>query len=321
MAQVAKLVAEYTPLGVLNAKEYVWARYREEKTGQLVKEQLEWKVPDIRKGVRAEQGYKILAADYSQIEVKLMAYLSGDPTLIAAINSGKDIHCFTATEVFGKRLNFMYDDIKAAVKEEKHPRHHELKKLRANIKVVTFGIPYGAGAQRVSLMTGMTVDEAQQFIDDFFARFPKLKMWLAHLGSDAIADGFTTSPRGRKRFYELPLASDPDADQILAQIRRWAGNHPIQAGNVDMLKPALRKIYLAIRGGIITGPRLFDARLLLAVHDEIVVECLEKDVPAVKAIMEAAMQESYDQVILPAMQALYVTNKIDVVVDDTWEKA
>jgi DNA polymerase I len=317
----ASVIIDRTPLGLFNDKEYFWARHTDESTGELIKEQLEWKVPDIRKAIRASKGYKILAADYSQVEVKLMAYLSGDQTLIAAINSGKDIHCYTATEVFGKRLNFTYDDIKKAVKDESHPRHHELKKLRSNIKVVTFGIPYGAGAQRVALMTGMTVEEAQQFIDDFFAKFSRLKAWLATLGSGAISDGFSTSPRGRKRFYEIPLSTDPDADQLMSQIRRWAGNHPIQAGNVDMLKPALRKIYMAIRGGIVTGPRLFDARLLLAVHDEIVVECLEKDVPVVKAIMEAAMQEAYDAVILPAMKATYVTNKIDVVVDDTWEKA
>lgn len=310
-----------TALGEFENKQYFWARYTDEKTGELKKEQLEWLVPDIRKAIKAQKGYKILAADYSQVEVKLMAYLSGDPGLIFAINSGKDIHCYTSTEVFGKRLNFTYEDIVAAIADPSHPRHHELKKIRSNIKVVTFGIPYGAGAQRVALMTGMTVEEAQQFIDDFFARFPKLKAWLARLGSDAIAEGYTTSPRGRKRFYMVPLPTDEDADQTMSQIRRWAGNHPIQAGNVDMLKPALRKIYVAIRGGNVAGPRLYDARLLLAVHDEIVVECLEKDVPAVKAIMEAAMQEAYDAVILPEMKERYVVNKIDVVVDDTWEKA
>lgn len=103
-----------------------------------------WRVPDIRECIAAPEGCMVLSADYSQIEVKLMAFLSQDPVLIAAINSKKDVHCYTATEVFGERRGFTYEDIWEATQSpdaKKHPRHKELKLLRTNIKVVTFGIP------------------------------------------------------------------------------------------------------------------------------------------------------------------------------------
>lgn len=276
-----------------------------------------WRVPDIRECIAAPDGYMVLSADYSQIEVKLMAHLSKDPVLIAAINSRKDIHCYTAAEVFGKKLNFTYEDIWEATQgpnAKKHPRHKELKALRSNIKVVTFGVPYGAGAKRVAAMTGMTDEQAQEFIDAYFQKFSVLKAWLEQQGNLAISFGYTVTPDGRRRFYVMPPDNDPDKDGLLAQIRRWAGNHPLQAANADILKKAIRKIYEKIRGGIPTGPKLYDARLSLVVHDEIVMICRKDQVKEVEQIMIDSMTEAYDSV-LPE-----IYNKIDVVVDEIWEK-
>jgi DNA polymerase-1 len=295
-------------LGIFQDREWYWSL--EDKVTL-------WRVPDIRECIAAQPGHKVLSADYSQIEVKLMAHLSRDPVLIAAINSKKDIHCFTATEVFGKKLNFTYEDIFNATQHKdakKHPRHKELKRLRSNIKVVTFGVPYGAGAKRVAAMTGMTDVEAQAFIDEYFLKFQVLKAWLEAQGNLALKEGYTATPNGRRRFYTLPPKGDPDYDGQLAQIRRWAGNHPIQAANADMLKLAIRKIYLAIRGGIATGPKLYDARLSLVVHDEIVMICADKDVDAVSKIIDRAMTEAYDEIIPD------IWNTIVVVADDIWEK-
>jgi DNA polymerase-1 len=276
-----------------------------------------WRVPDIRECIAAPPGYRVLSADYSQIEVKLMAFLSGDKTLIAAINSKKDIHCYTATEVFGVRMKFTYEDIYAATQAKdakKHPRHKELKTLRANIKTVTFGVPYGAGASTIAFQTGMSKEEAQAFIDDFFAKFSGLKAWLEKQGNQALQFGYTATPNGRRRFYVMPPKSDPDYDGQIAQIRRWAGNHPIQAANADMLKLAIRKIYERIRGGNMVGPKLYDARLSLVVHDEVVMICAEADVPAVSEIMHTAMTEAYDEIV----QGIW--NEITVVEDEIWEK-
>ncbi len=284
-----------------------------------------WRVPEIRECVAAPEGYKILSADYSQIEVKLMAFLSQDPTLLKALNSKDasgnptDIHCYMATEVYGQKLNFTYDEIVLIINGKaeggkNHPRYKELKRLRANIKTTTFGVPYGAGKQTIAKQTGLTEDEAQQLIDDYFEKFPKLKKWIEEQGDMAIRYGFTYTPYGRKRFYVIPLRSDENYDTLISQIRRWAGNHPIQAASADMLKDALRRIYSKIRGGVLNGPKLYDARLILVVHDEIVMMCKDKDAEAVKEIMIEAMTEAYDAIISG------IPNKIDVVEETSWEK-
>jgi intein/homing endonuclease len=216
-----------TALGTVDGKDYFWAIYRNEHQ-EVIDQRLEWRIPDIREAIRAEPGSKILSADYSQIEIKLMAYLSGDPWLKEAINSGRDIHCYLCTDAFGAEMNFDYDLIYTAYKDKSHPRNLELTTLRADFKVVVFGVPYGAGPPRVAFMTGKTVEEAADLINKFFARAKVLKMWLDQQGASAVRYGFTTSPRGRKRFYVRPAADDPKAHEVIAQIQRWAGNHPIQ---------------------------------------------------------------------------------------------
>lgn len=336
---------ELSRLGDIDGKEY-YLDLRplvEDDLGKKIPnpnhKQVVWRIPDIREAIVAEPGYLILSADYSQIEVKLMAHLSRDPVLIAAINSGKDIHSFNATEVFGSLKGFDYETLTKAKKDKSHPRHVELVKLRNDIKTVTFGVPYGAGKNKVALMTGMTPDEAQEFIDAFFAKFSVLGAWLKKSGDDAIKYGFSCSPKGRRRFYDLPSprAKEKEKDKIFSQIRRYAGNHPIQAGNVDMLKPAMWHIYNDLRDANYDG-----ARILFCVHDEIVMtarisdavrrdesgNCLtldemetlhkteKKTIPGpIESIMMKRMQESYDGIIPD------IINKIDVAIGPAWEKA
>lgn len=340
-------------LGDIDGKEYYFDLRPtvENDAGVHVKnpnyKKIVWRVPDIREAIVAEPGFMILSADYSQIEVKLMAHLSRDPVLIAAINSGKDIHSFNATEVFGARLHFDYDTMAAAKKDKGHPRHAELVKLRNDIKTVTFGVPYGAGAKRVSTMTGMTEEKAQEFIDDFFGKFKQLKIWLTETGDYACKYGFSLSPRGRRRFYDLPSesAKEKEKDKVFSQIRRYAGNHPIQSGNVDMLKPAMYQIYNDIRT---QGYSDQGVRILFCVHDEIVMTapinlslrtseegCLvpvdhmdqyKKDKKKlspgpIEAIMMKRMQQSYDEIWTHRGLVPDIINKIDVAIGPVWEKA
>ena len=267
---------------------------------------LEWSVPDPRSAIRAEDGYVILAADYSQIEVKLMAYASGDPILIEAINSGQDVHSFNAAKVFGARYGFDYETLEYVRENHAYPEGYsgscklspsDLVLIRSRVKTVTFGVPYGAGPTRVALMTGMSIDEARAFIEEFFNTFRVLKQWLVQQGLLAEELGYSCSPRGRKRFYTIPNPDDPDAKELLAQIKRWAGNMPIQAGNADILKVAMRSIYLAIRGGSFIGKKLYDARFLLVVHDEIVMVVRKDHAPAVKLIMAKCMNDAYHTVV------------------------
>lgn len=290
-----------------------------------------WRVPEIRECIDAEKGYKILAADYNQIEIKLMAFLSEDPEMIRALNardaSGNptDIHCYISTMVYGEKLGFTYDEMITVIKEKapggkKHPRYEEFKRMRSNIKTTTFGVPYGSGAKGVATRCGITEEEAQQVIDDFFKQFPKLKEWLEQQGYLALKYGFTETPYHRKRFYDVPKREEAESeaayDAEVNQIGRWAGNHPIQAASADMLKDALRMIYARIRGGILNGPKLYDARIILVVHDEIVIQCREDQVEEVKLLMEECMDKAYDSIIGDV-----IPNKIDVAVGSSWEKA
>lgn len=273
--------------------------------------QYEWRVPDIREAIEAEEGYTILSADYSQIEVKIMAYLSGDETFIYAINEGKDIHSYIATEIYGKRKEFTYDFINIARKDESHPRHHELNSLRSKIKAVVFGLLYGAGAFNISEQTGMDETEAQEFINEFFAAYPKIKAWIDEQGRNAIKYGFSTTILGRKRFYYIPEPDNRDYDRIISQIRRWAGNQPIQGTNADVLKLAMSLIFEELKK---KGYGYDDARILFVVHDEIVMTCRIEIKNEVRTIMEDSMNTAYDMVING------VKNKIDVGEDKTWKK-
>src|ERR1035438_7355857 len=249
-------LAARTKLGMVGDKTYFW-NYKSDS--------LEWSVPSPRAAIISEPGRKIIAADYAQIEVKLMAFMSGDPILIAAINSGQDIHSFNAHAVFGERYKFTYEEMEVARNDPSHLRYNELSLIRSRIKTVTFGVPYGAGVQKVAFMTDMSEDEAQEFINDFFAKFKVLKAWLERQGLLALDLGYSRSIGGRKRNYTIPEISDPDYKKIISQIKRWAGNMPIQASNADILKIAMGMIYKELRGGDVTQPKVYDARFLLVV--------------------------------------------------------
>ena len=308
-------------LGEWDNREWYW---------NVPDESVVWRVPEIRECIAAEKGYRILAADYSQIEIKLMAFLSKDPEMIRALiardasGNPTDIHCYISTMVYGEKLGFTYDDMITVIKEKaqdgkKHPRYNEFKRMRSNIKTTTFGVPYGSGAQGVAARCEISEEEAQQVIDDFFKQFPRLKVWLEEQGNHALRYGYTETPYHRKRFYDVPSHTDFNAEEYdakILQICRQAGNHPIQAASADMLKDALRKIYAAVRGGKTNDPPMYGARIILVLHDEIVMTCKTEHTEAVKAIMKECMDGAYKGIIGDA-----IPNVVDVAVEDSWEKA
>src|SRR5208282_2531313 len=256
-----------------------------------------WFVPDVRDAIRARPGWKILGADYSQIEVRIMAWESQDEWLIKALNSGKDIHCYMAADVHG--IN--YDDFYYAYKHEDHPLYHQYYAWRSEIKTTTFGVPYGAGPGQVALQINSTrkpgdtsplytKENAEDLIENYFSKAKGLKKWLENQGHHAIKYGESHSLGGHYRFYQLPHATDKALSGRLSQIKRWAGNHPIQAACADALKMAVGKIYLDLRAGESAGPLLYDAHFLLFVHDELVLTARDEHVSAVEKIMVDSMQ-------------------------------
>jgi len=282
-----------------------------------------WRVPDIREGIRARPGWKILGADYSQIEVRIMAWESQDKWLMDALNSGKDIHCYMAADVHG----VPYEEFYYAYKHKDHPLYHKYYGWRSEIKTTTFGVPYGAGAKQVAKQINssrksgdtaplFTEEQAQQLIDDYFKKAKGLKKWLEKQGKHAISDRESKSLGGHYRFYQLPMEGNDDYEERIAQIDRWSGNHPIQAGCADMLKMAVDKIYLDLRGGISSGPLVHEGHFILFVHDELVLTAPDEAVTAVKSIMIDGMQWAYEELI----GTKNIIHETDVTVNDYWEK-
>lgn len=260
-----------------------------------------WRVPDIREAICAKDGYQIVSADYSQIEVKIMAFLSMDNFLIQAINSGKDIHCYMASEMFGVE----YDLINTARKNKDHPNHFQMSSMRSSVKCVTFGVPYGAGPKRVALQIAQATDrefndeliqEAGDLVSKYFRKAYRLKAWLDRQKQNGVALGQSRSACGRVRWYTVPEPNDDSYEEACAQIGRWAGNQPIQATNADMIKKAMRKFYLDVRGGDPCAQPKHDARIILVIHDEIACMCRKEGVQEIGKILKAAMDWSYEQI-------------------------
>jgi DNA polymerase I-like protein with 3'-5' exonuclease and polymerase domains len=318
MSSTAKVEPVF--LGINGGKEY----YLFPADNKQPKPYVQWRVPTTKEAFRATLGRQMLTADYSQIEVRIMAALSRDPWLTAAINSGKDIHCYMASDVYG----IPYDEFYEAWKDDKHPKHDDYSKLRTNIKGTSFGVPYGAGAECVSNNTGLPLGAASDLITRFFSKARILKTWLDRQRAGARCFGYSSSLKGRKRFYRTPtMRAECDAktlekraeakkvrEERESKIEREAGNQPIQASCVDLLKPAMVKIYLALRGGSWTGELIYDAHVILTVHDEIVVEAREDQAQDVAKLMEGCMQEAYTDIITT------VSNKVDVTIADYWKK-
>jgi DNA polymerase I-like protein with 3'-5' exonuclease and polymerase domains len=181
----------------------------------------------------------------------------------------------------------------------------------------------------VANVTKLSEEDAAGLITRFFHKAQALKSWLDTQGALALAFGFTSTQRGRKRFYRLPTkqaeteaktaeerkeAKDARKERE-AQIRRQACNQPIQSSCVDILKQALVKIYLALRGGSRTGKRLYDAYIMFTMHDEIVMRAREDQAEAVAKIMKDCMLEAYNDVIKSVTHG-----PLEVTISDYWEK-
>lgn len=306
-------------LGIQHGREY----YLNPPDKKHTESYITWLVPDVREAIRARPGWKILGADYSQIEVRIMAHESKDPWLTAALNSGKDIHCYMAADVH----KIDYDDFYKIYKNEDHPLYNQYYGWRSEIKTTTFGVPYGAGPGQIAKQINSsrkadstepeyTEDQAQKLIDSYFAKAKGLEKWLVKQGEHAVKYGESHSLGGHYRFYQIPKDTDEHVDERVSQIKRWSGNHPIQAACADTLKMAVGKIYLDLRGGKSYGPLLYQGHFLLFVHDELVLTAKDEDVDAVKQIMVDNMQWAYDRLI----GLKNIIHTTDVTIADYWKK-
>ena len=217
----------------------------------------------IREGFVVGEGYEtLLSADYSQIELRIMAHLSGDEALIAAFESGHDFHAATASRVFGL------------------PAAEVGPELRAKIKAMNYGLAYGLSAYGLSQQLRITPDEARGLMEEYFSEFGGVRDYLHEVVSRARMDGYTATMMGRRRY--LPdLTSDNRQRREMAE--RMALNAPIQGSAADVIKVAM----------LATGSALAAAglrsRMLLQVHDELIIEVAPGELEEVRDLVCAAM--------------------------------
>ncbi|MCA1649501.1 MAG: DNA polymerase I [Acidobacteria bacterium] len=241
---------------------------------------------EIRRAFIAEPGHVLISADYSQIELRVLAHLSGDEALVEAFSRGEDIHDRTALKVFGADSGLST---------------HE---LRRRAKIINYALLYGKTAFTLAKDIGVTQQAAQDFINAYFAGFPAVRRFIDSLLERARTDGVVKTMFGRRRL--VPELTSRNG-QIRSAAERVAVNLPIQGTAADILKRAMIEVHAAL--GSIAGGR---ARMILTVHDELLFEApreaADETAAAVRDIMERAV-------------ALNVPLTVDVGIGDNWKEA
>lgn len=231
---------------------------------------------EIRKAFIASKGKVLLAADYSQIELRILAHLSDDPDLKKAFEEGIDIHTATAAKIF------------------KIPIDQVDSKQRNVGKTMNFATLYGQGPRALSQQLGIDFQTARSYIEEYFAQFPKIKEWMAKVLEKGYTDGYVQTLWGRRRYIpELQTANR----MFKSAGERAAVNHPIQGTSADMIKKAMVDINSSLRAREARRGNLpSSCQMILQVHDELLFECdpksLEEIAKMVKDKMENALKLS-----------------------------
>ena len=236
----------------------------------------------IRKAFVAPPGRKLISADYSQIELVVFAELSGDPELRRAFTEGADIHRRTAALIFGK------DEDEVSASE------------RRAAKTINFGVIYGMGAFRLAGELGIPRSEAQRFIDAYFSRYAGVASFVRDTVEGARRTGWVSTMLGRRRPVRAVDSRNANERQ---GAERVAVNSPIQGSAADVMKLAMLKVDAAL------SARFPEAKLLLQVHDELIVEAPEAQAAEVAAAIEEAMAGAY---------AMSVPLRVGVEIADSW---
>ncbi|GAB4569723.1 MAG: DNA polymerase I [Anaerolineae bacterium] len=225
----------------------------------------------IRKAFIAPPGYFLLAVDYSQVELRVLAHISQDPTLLEAFRQGQDIHRTTAAAVYGIPFE--------AVTYEQ----------RRFAKSVNFGLLYGMGAFRLARDSDLTLAQAEDFITAYFERFPRVRAYLDETKRLAAEQGYLETLLGRRRYFpELQHTGNNRVSAIARQrAERQAINMPIQGTAADIMKLAMLQVHARLRD---SGA---GARMLLQVHDELVLEVPEAELRPVAAMVAETMEGAF----------------------------
>jgi DNA polymerase I-like protein with 3'-5' exonuclease and polymerase domains len=248
----------------------------------------------------ARPGYKLITSDMSAAELRIIANLSGEQSWVDIFNGGKDLHTISAAFMYGITVEEVIADKKLP---DGDPRK---KNYRSNSKAISFGLCYGLTKVGLALRLGISESAAQDLIDKYYKLYPTVISFLEESAKEAVLKGYTSSISGRRRYYALPNPSDPSFKKVRGSVERQGKNMKIQAGNADTIKQAM--IYVLER------IKPYDARLLLTVHDEIIVEVREDQVQEVKPIVEQSIVDGFSEFFK------LVSMSTEALVGDCWLK-
>jgi DNA polymerase-1 len=238
----------------------------------------------VRRAFVAGEGSVLLAADYSQVELRIMAHISQDPTLLEAFHRGEDIHTSTAAAIMGV------------------PAEAVTPEMRRLAKSVNFGLSYGQGSHGLAQQTGLSHEEADRFIKTYFAQYLKVKEYIERTKRQANEQGYVETLLGRRRYFP-ELKRDQVRGHIVAAAHRMAINAPIQGTAADILKIAMLRLHQALH------ERNLKSRMILQVHDELVLEVPEDEVDTVAPLVREIMEDAFQ---------LDAPLKVDVKVGKNW---
>jgi len=236
----------------------------------------------IRKAIIAPPGAYLLSADYSQIDLRVLAHLSQDPGLIAAFAQDEDIHAMTASKIFGI------------------PADEVTPEMRRNAKTVNFGVVYGMSDYGLEQATNLSREEASQFIALYFEKYPKVKEYLEATKEQARKLGYVQTVMGRRRF--LPEINSSNR-MVREAAERMAINAPVQGSSADIIKIAMINLHREME------KRNLKSKMLLQIHDELLFEVPEEEVGEIKSLVAELMSRAFE---------LCVPVKIDIKLGRNW---
>ncbi len=241
----------------------------------------------IRRAFIAAPGNVLLSVDYSQIELRIVAHMANDKAMIQAFKEDQDIHATTAAAVFGVPVEVVSPE------------------MRRRAKAVNFGLIYGMSPFGLTRSTDLTLAEAENFVDAYFKRFPGVERYLDETRRLAAEQGYVETLLGRRRYFpQLDRGATAVSAVARARAEREAVNSPIQGTAADIIKIAMLRLPDAMAEAGLTG------RMLLQVHDELVLECPEKELKATSKVVQRVMREAHK---------LKVPLKTDAKYGEDWE--
>ncbi len=272
----------------------------------------------------AEPGNRILTADYSQCELRILAELSQDRRFMEIFESGGDLHVITSQEVF--KYDDRHLDAYGKLKKEDKPgvnlvelfseaeaeMYKHVSECRGRTKAINFGIAYGLSAWSLADRFKIPMEEAEGILSDYFKTYSGIKRWLGKNGHEAIVNRYSQTILGRKRFYKLPDPEDEEAfRRSKGAVRRAGNNAVIQGTNADITKEALVQLQKAYRS-------IDTAKILFTVHDEIVSECAVEKAEEVAEVKAEIMRRAFHRFVKTV--PVGTDDKVGVSIADHWTK-